>query len=74
MRGRGDNAGDEAVSLSVMSESSVERGVSMSGAEVRLEVRVDEAERDRFRPRGTMVVVVVVVVVEESEGVTISAS
>ena len=78
MRGGRGNAGEEAVSLSVMSDSRVESCVSVISEELRLEVRVEEGERDRLRPRGRVVVVVVVVmvvvVVFVSEGGIFSSS
>jgi len=80
--GRKGDAGEEAVSLSVMSDSRVESCVSVMCEEVRLEGLVEEGERDRLRPRGRVVVVVaevvVVAVVEVevvvSEGGIISSS
>ena len=68
MRGGRGDAGEEVVSLRVMSDSRVESCVSVIWEEVRLEGRVEGAgERDRLRPRGTVVIVVVVVVVVEAE-------
>lgn len=69
--GRGD-AGEEVVSLRVMSDSRVESCVSVICEEVRLEGRVEEGERDRLRPRATVVIIVVVVVVEAEVEVGVS--